>query len=215
MNSGNSSRRRTPRCARLASPGRGPGPPPTIAAVEAEWCGARNGGSAISGRPGGRAARRRSGSASPRAPRRVERRQDAREPPREHRLPVPGGPASRRLCAPAAAISSARRARSCPRTSARSGCAGAGRAPVRRRRVRRRLPLAAQVGDGLGQVAERHGVDAGELGLRRRLGGAEEAREPGPARALRGREHPADRPDAAVEGELAERRVPASAEAGI
>ena len=48
-NSGSSSRRSTPLCARLASPGRGPGPPPTIAAIDALWCGARNGGRVISG----------------------------------------------------------------------------------------------------------------------------------------------------------------------
>ena len=36
-------------------------------------------------------------------------------------LPVPGGPHSRRLCAPTAAISSARRACGWPRTSTRSG----------------------------------------------------------------------------------------------
>ena len=41
-------------------------------------------------------------------------------------FPVPGGPASRRLCPPAAAISRARRARSWPRTSARSGCGSSG-----------------------------------------------------------------------------------------
>ena len=39
-------------------------------------------------------------------------------------FPVPGGPWSSRLCEPAAAISSARRARSCPRTSARSAALG-------------------------------------------------------------------------------------------
>ena len=42
-------------------------------------------------------------------------------------LPVPGGPAKSRLWPPAAATSSARRARSCPRTSARSGPDGGGR----------------------------------------------------------------------------------------
>ena len=44
-------------------------------------------------------------------------------------LPVPGGPPSSRLWPPAAAISSARRARSWPRTSARSGCTGEGTRP--------------------------------------------------------------------------------------
>ena len=53
-NSGSSSSKRTPRCARLASPGRGPRPPPTIAGADAVWCGARNGGVVISGCSGGR-----------------------------------------------------------------------------------------------------------------------------------------------------------------
>ena len=52
-NSGSSSSRSTPRWARLASPGRGPVPPPTIAAAEAPWCGARNGGVSTIGRPAG------------------------------------------------------------------------------------------------------------------------------------------------------------------
>ena len=42
-NSGSSSRKRTPRCASETSPGRGLEPPPTSAAMLAEWCGARNG----------------------------------------------------------------------------------------------------------------------------------------------------------------------------
>ncbi len=206
MNSGSSSRSRTPRWARLASPGRGPGPPPTIAAVEAEWCGARNGGSAISGRPGSTSpatewirvtSSASSGASGGRTP--GSRRASIV-------LPVPGGPARSRLCAPAAAISSARRARSWPRTSARSGC-GRRDGSVRRRRVRRRLTLAAQVGDRLGQVAQRHGVDPGELGLGRRLGRAEQSREPGPAGALGRREHAADRTHTPVERELTERRM--------
>ena len=123
-NSGSSSRRSTPRCARLTSPGRAARPPPTSAAIDALWCGARKGGwrtsgcsresspetewmrvtsSASSGSRGGRIPGRRRASIV---------------------LPVPGGPASSRLCRPAAASSSARRARSWPRTSARSGNAG-------------------------------------------------------------------------------------------
>ena len=43
-NSGSSSRKRTPLCARLTSPGRGiPEPPPIRPASETVWCGARNG----------------------------------------------------------------------------------------------------------------------------------------------------------------------------
>ncbi len=120
-NSGSSSRKSTPRWASVASPGRSPGPPPTIAAAEAVWCGARNGRTATSGRPGAsrpatewmRVTSRASSSVS-----------GGRIPGRRRAsivFPMPGGPARIRLCAPAAAISSARRARSCPRTSARSG----------------------------------------------------------------------------------------------
>ena len=54
-----------------------------------------------------------------------EQREDPGQPSREHRLAVPGGPASSRLCR-AAANSRARRARSWPRTSARSGSGGSG-----------------------------------------------------------------------------------------
>ena len=50
-------------------------------------------------------------------------------------LPEPGGPVMSRLCAPAAAISSARRARGWPRTSARSATAAARRRRRRRDRV--------------------------------------------------------------------------------
>ena len=42
-NSASSSRKSTPRCARLISPGRGTSPPPTGAASLTEWCGALNG----------------------------------------------------------------------------------------------------------------------------------------------------------------------------
>ena len=67
-------------------------------------------------RPPAAADRRPSGCASPRAP---PPRQGGRMPGSRRAsmvLPVPGGPISRRLCAPAAAISSARRARSWPRS---------------------------------------------------------------------------------------------------
>ncbi len=96
-NSGSSSRSSTPRCARLASPGRGFVPPPTIAAVEALWCGARKGGTRTSGRPVGRMPAtewiRETSSAS-------WSRSAGRMPGRRRAsivLPVPGGPASSRL----------------------------------------------------------------------------------------------------------------------
>src|SRR5260221_9369750 len=50
-----------------------------------------------------------------------QRRQDAWKPPRSIVFPVPGGPTSSKLWPPAAASSSARRPRSWPRTSAKSG----------------------------------------------------------------------------------------------
>ena len=76
----------TPRWARLASPGRGTAPPPTIAAADAPWCGARNGGSEHDRAPGRQRSRDR---VDPRHLERLvagERRQDARQTPAEHRL---------------------------------------------------------------------------------------------------------------------------------
>ena len=53
LNSGASSRKRIPRCARLAAPGRiSPDPPPTIAAFDDVWCGAQNGGTVTRPSPG-------------------------------------------------------------------------------------------------------------------------------------------------------------------
>ena len=84
-NSDSSSRNSTPRCASVASPGCGGFAPPTSPAAETVWCGARNGRAVT----------------SPAAPRRpatdwmrvtsiassgAERRQDRRQPPRDHRL---------------------------------------------------------------------------------------------------------------------------------
>ena len=104
--------------ARLA--GLGDEPPPMTAATDAVWCGARNGGTVTSGRPGGsRPATewmRVTSSASAGGNR-------GRMPGNRRAsivFPVPGGPPSSRLCPPAAASSSARRARAWPRTSARS-----------------------------------------------------------------------------------------------
>ena len=109
-NSGSSSRNRTPWCASVTSPGLGGTPPPTRPDAEIVWWGARNGrfitspprarpatpctlvisiASAIVG--GGRIPGSRRASIV---------------------LPAPGGPTMRRLCPPAAAISSARRASS-------------------------------------------------------------------------------------------------------
>ena len=92
-NSASSSSRSTPRWASDASPGRGPGPPPTIAAAEV-WGRAEARGQSLRAR-----IRRPSGCASPDA---SSRRRRFPAGAGDIVLPVPGGPASRRLWPPAA-----------------------------------------------------------------------------------------------------------------
>ena len=103
-NSGNSSRKSTPQCARLISPGRTwPLPPPTRAALLASWCGAAYGGRVISPSPGSRAPASECSAVSSTASSRVR---SGRSPGiRSARLvlPEPLGPESSRWCPPAAA----------------------------------------------------------------------------------------------------------------
>ena len=116
FHSASSSRNSTPPWARLTSPGRARLPPPTSAAIEAEWCGSRNGllmtrppcsslpasewiivaSSASAGVSGGSNPGSRAASID---------------------LPAPGGPIISRLWLPTAAISSARRAVNWPARS--------------------------------------------------------------------------------------------------
>ena len=70
------------------------------------------------------------------------------------------------------------------------------------------LELAAEVGDRLGEVPDRHRLDPCERGLGRRLRGADDPRQPGPLRAFGDREDAGDRTDPSVEGELAVDGVP-------
>ena len=90
-NSASSSRKRTPLSARVTSPGTSRGPPPTIAAYELVWCGARNGGA--TDEP---ADRRFAGDGGD--DRRAEgllvrqRRQEGRDRAGEHRLAGPRRP---------------------------------------------------------------------------------------------------------------------------
>ena len=128
-------------------------------------------------------------------------------------LPVPGGPARSRLCRPAAASSSARRARSCPRTSARSRGAAAS-AWASRRRQRIRLELAAQVGDRVGEMAEHDRLDACERRLCSGFRRAEHALEAHASCAFGDREDAADAAEAAVERELADRSCRSSSSCG-
>lgn len=95
-------------------------PPPTIAAIEAEWCGARNGRRALSlpsaSSPPTEAIIDTSSSSRGDSGGRMEGSRCA-----SIDLPEPGGPTISRLWPPAAATSSARRALSWPLMSARSG----------------------------------------------------------------------------------------------
>ncbi len=121
-------------------------------------------------------------------------------------FPVPGGPARRRLWPPAAAISSARRARSCPRTSAMSGCAAdAGR-----------IRLAGRTAAALAHRADMRPHRPGDGSARRRC---RRARPRAPTRrrregvrsrsagALRRSENASDGTDTTVEGKLTDGSV--------
>ena len=120
LNSGSSSRNKTPLCARLISPGCGKLPPPVMAVVEIVWCGSRNGRLEISPLPSpsfpatecilvvSRLSPNDSGG-------RMEGRRFA-----SMDFPLPGAPTNRMLCPPAAATSNARFTFSCPFTSEKS-----------------------------------------------------------------------------------------------
>ena len=120
-NSGNSSKNSTPLCARLISPGLGVAPPPDMAAGDTGWCGALNGRWAMMGLdlPVSPATEYISVHFS------ISSRVISGSMPGRRLLimllPAPGGPTSRILCPPAAAISMARLTFSCPLTSEKSG----------------------------------------------------------------------------------------------
>ena len=84
-NSGNSSRNRTPLWASEISPGRACAPPPTIAATEVAWCGLRNGRRSVR-RPSWSSPATRGDHADLEDLGRVERREQAGQARREHRL---------------------------------------------------------------------------------------------------------------------------------
>ena len=168
-NSGSSSRNSTPWCASVTSPGRGVLPPPSERRRrEIVWCGARN-GRARDERPRVRAARRRCGWRSPRAPRRASSGGRIAGSRRASIvLPEPGGPTSSTLWPPAAATSRARLACACPRTSAKSSVVARRRLPAcdaSTGRGRRRLAAqqgrrrrAASTADSTGSTADERGL---------------------------------------------------------
>ena len=136
----------------------------------------------------------------------LERRQQARQAPREHRLARAGRPGEQQVV-PARGGDLERAPRALLSSDVRE--VGQRRRVVRARRHDRvRLELAAQVGDRVGEVPHRDRLDAGERRLGRRLARAEHALEPHAPRALGDREHAADAAQAPVERELADGRVP-------
>ena len=73
--------------------------------------------------------------------------------------------------------------------------------------VRLGLALAAQVGGSLGEMVERHRLDAGESRLGRGARRAQDPGQAGPARRLRKGDRATDRPQPPVEGKLADSGV--------
>ena len=120
-----SSRNRAPRCAREASPGRILGPPPTSAWVDIVWCGARNGRRP----PGPMPLRATPATEWMRATSTASSSSSGGSSPAAARassvFPTPGGPLSARLCRPATATSTARRATCWPMIEPRSGASSA------------------------------------------------------------------------------------------
>ena len=136
-----------------------------------------------------------------------QRRQNARQPPAEHRLARSG-----RSCHEHVVLSRCRELeRTAPALLApHLGQVGQVRLLelVRARRSRERdLLLATQVGNCLGEVVHGHRVDARERGLGRRLGRADQALQALPARALGNRDRSRHRTDPAVERQLADAAV--------
>ena len=126
-------------------------------------------------------------------------------------FPEPGAPTNSRLWPPAAAISSARRGTSCPRTSARSSVVGAAAARRARRRrgrgCRRVAQLAAQQRHQRGEIRRRLHVDAADdRGLACVVGRDDQPAHAAPARPGGDRQHAAHRPQGAVERQLADQQ---------
>ena len=132
-----------------------------------------------------------------------QRRQDAGEPSREHRL------AGARWAREQQIVSTGGRELERPPSTLLAahvgevGWRGSCNA-VRAALNRLWLELTAQTGDGLGEMEDRYRLDACERRLARRRRRAEDPREPGGARPLRHREYAAHRAQTPVERELAD-----------
>ena len=190
----------------VASPGRGDAPPPTIAAVDAVWWGARNGGVGSAPRPASMPAiewiRVTSSAASSRAAA-GSRAGGARA----SSCRCPAGPRRAGCAPPAAAISSTRRARSWPRTSPRSGTSapstGSARARARADRARPGSTRPPRRGAGPAPARCRRARPRRPTRPRTRAVGSRCRRAPSAAASA-----PGDGAQPPVERELADRRVP-------
>ena len=201
-NSGSSSSSRTPWCARLASPG-------TRAGAASDDRGGRG---AVMRRPeravGDQWAFRRKHAGDRVDPHhlerlpRLERRQDRRQAPAEHRLPGARWPGKQQVVAAGGRELERAPRPLLPANVGQVWMVGLGR--LVRRLCRRRPQLSAEVGDRLGEMAHGDRLDAAELRLARRLGCAENPLEAGAPRTFRDGERAAHRPDATVESELAD-----------
>ncbi len=79
---------------------------------------------------------------------------------------------------------------------------------VSRHRRLRRVAFSAEIGNRLGEMTHADRFDSGESDLGARFGGTDEMREAGATGAFRGDERAGNRPETAVECELADRCVP-------
>jgi hypothetical protein len=141
---------------------------------------------------------------------RLERGQDARQTPGQHRLARARRAGEQEVVTP--------RGRDLERTPRPFLTTHVAEIELRRLgavsvagRRRLRLALAAKIRDSLSEMPQRHRLDAreGRLGSGRRR--AEEPAQPGLAGGLGRGEHAADRPQASVERELSERGMAAKA----
>ncbi len=136
-----------------------------------------------------------------------ERRQDSRQAPGEHRLSDAGRAREDQVVRPRGGDLERPSRSFLPPDVGEVGRRGRPAAD-RGRSDLGRVALAAQVGDRVREVLHRHDADARQRRLARRLGGAEDVGQAGAPRALRHGEDAADEADAAVEGDLPDRRVP-------
>ena len=136
-----------------------------------------------------------------------QRRQDPRQPARQHRLAGARRPDENEVVGPG----------SCNLERATSSllapdigeivAAAALQHRVGKRLVARYVDLAAEVRDDLGQVPYRHRLDPGQRGLGGRICSADDAAQPDPLRALGDRQRSGHGPHPSVERELAHRGV--------